>query len=65
VTQPKLVIEIALGNDAMVTPANAQSAILAAFGAQTALFELFELGHAGAINDVNGNYVGAWKVVES
>lgn len=54
----KLVIEIALGNDAMQTYAEVRQAIL---DIRTPRHNP-EKGDSGLLRDVNGNTVGLWRV---
>ena len=62
----KLVITIALGNDAMRTPRDVAEAVsrhMKRLGSKP--FEDFETDWpSGPIRDVNGNKVGEWEVLD-
>jgi hypothetical protein len=61
---PKLVIEIALGSDAMQTAAEAGYAVNRALIEQSAsAIDPLNAHECGAIRDANGNTVGKWEVV--
>jgi hypothetical protein len=59
----RLRLEIRLGNDAMLTLADALGAISVAF-TRPWFTEVLKPGEEGVLHDVNGNRVGSWVVVD-
>jgi hypothetical protein len=61
----RLIIEIELGNDAMLNNKDVERCLLhSRMLAQTGTEE-YETGEGGKLFDINGNSVGSWRVTET